>query len=507
MPIDPNIALQVRPLEVPNPMNQLAQVSQIQAAQRQGDVAQMKLEDMIAERKELNQFAAKIKEKGFEPRAYMEMLITSRNPEMQKMGIEGIMRINRQDKFEKTYSKILPQLFGMAPEGAAAPAAVPTAPMQPGALGSGTFDVVPEPTRTNALAPAAASTTPAAPVNQLAAPQAAGMSIPQMEMLALQLANEDDPRAKTAVSLIEKKIEAARKPSLHVVPGVGLVDVTGKTVRASEVAPSEFERLLSGAGLTDAQKTELRRQRALKEATHAPPVSVSMTQEKAEAGAFGKFLVEDQFKPISQAAALATKTLPGIEANLSALNKGLDTGFGTDAKAAGARILGALGVQNAEKFATDTQTFQSNAISAVLQKQLEQKGPQTESDAKRIEQVGAQLGKTKDANKFILDVAREQLKRDIDQRNFYANWQEKTGSFKGAENAWFAGEGGKSLFDRPALKQYGVSGPAAATSAVNQIPTNQTPTQAPAVRTVVRTGTLNGRRVVQYSDGSTAYAD
>ena len=243
MPIDPSIALGVRPLEVPNPLNQLAQVSQIQSAQRQGEVAQMKLEDMIAERKELNQFAAKIKEKGFEPRAYMEMLATSRNPEMQKMGIEGIMRLNRQDKFEKTYGKILPQLFGMAPEGAAAPAVAPTAPMQPGALGTGTFGVAPEPTQTNALAPTAAPTTPTAPVNQLAAPQAAGMSIPQMEMLALQLANEEDPRAKTAVSLIEKKIEAARKPSLHVVPGVGLVDVTGKTVVPSvESTPSEIKQ-------------------------------------------------------------------------------------------------------------------------------------------------------------------------------------------------------------------------------------------------------------------------
>jgi hypothetical protein len=30
---------------------------------------------------------------------------------------------------------------------------------------------------------------------------------------------------------------------------------------------------------------------------------------------------------------------------------------------------------------------------------------------------------------------------------------------------------------------------------------------APAAKQVVRTGTLNGRKVVQYSDGSTAYAD
>ena len=212
-----------------------------------------------------------------------------------------------------------------------------------------------------------------------------------------------------------------------------------------------------------------------KETTPVAGTTVTMVAEKAEAGEFGKMLV-NQFSDISKSANLAVKTLPSIEANLSSLNKGFDTGFGTDAKAAGAKVLGALGVQNAEQFATDAQTFQSNAINAVLQKQLEQKGPQTESDARRIEQVGAELGKTKQANEFILAIAKEQLKRDIEQRNFYAKWKDNTDSFKGAENAWFAGEGSKSLFDRPGLKKYSVSTP----SAVNQIPSGAPAPTAPA---------------------------
>jgi hypothetical protein len=185
----------------------------------------------------------------------------------------------------------------------------------------------------------------------------------------------------------------------------------------------------------------------------AGAANVTNVQEKAESGEFGKLLV-NQYSDISKAAGLAAKTLPSIEANLSALNKGFDTGFGKETVAAGASVLAALGVKDAEKFATDTQKFQSNATQALLQKQLEQKGPQTESDARRIEQIGAQLGKTKDANEFILSMAKEQLKRDIDQSNFYRQWREKTGSFNGAESAWFAGEGSKSLFDRPALKKY-----------------------------------------------------
>jgi hypothetical protein len=215
----------------------------------------------------------------------------------------------------------------------------------------------------------------------------------------------------------------------------------------------------------------------LKPAASAARNTVVNVQEKAEASAYGKMLV-DQYDAVSKQAGVAARTLPSIEANLGALNKGLDTGFGTDAKAAGARILGALGVKDAEKFATDTQTFQSNAINAVLQKQLEQKGPQTEPDARRIEQVGAELGKTKAANEFILSMAKEQLRRDVEQRNFYDKWKKQTGSFEGAEDAWFAGEGGKSLFDRPALKKY-APGAAVGQSAANQIP-GQRSAAAPA---------------------------
>jgi hypothetical protein len=63
-----------------------------------------------------------------------------------------------------------------------------------------------------------------------------------------------------------------------------------------------------------------------------------------------------------------------------------------------------------------TALFSAKANETVLQRQLEQKGPQTEADAQRITQTGAQLTNTVDANRFILDVAKAQLKRDIEQR-------------------------------------------------------------------------------------------
>ena len=138
-------------------------------------------------------------------------------------------------------------------------------------------------------------------------------------------------------------------------------------------------------------------------------------------------------------------------------------------------MLAALGVQGAEAFATDAQTFLANANSAVLQKQLEQKGTQTAADADRITSTGAQLGNTKEANRFILSVAKAQLQRDIDQRKFYSDWRTEKKTFDGAENAWFVGPGNKSLFDSPNLKKYAVS-----TSAASMIP-GQGSAPAPAI--------------------------
>jgi hypothetical protein len=165
-------------------------------------------------------------------------------------------------------------------------------------------------------------------------------------------------------------------------------------------------------------------------------------------------MLVDAFKDVNNSAKVAARTLPALEANLATLDKGFKTGFGTEAQTAAASVLAALGVEKAKDFATNSQTFLANASQAVLQRQLEQKGPQTEADAQRITQTGAQLGNTPEANRFLLDVAREQLKRDVEQRDFYSRWFTENKTYDGAEDAWFTGEGSKSLFERPVLKKY-----------------------------------------------------
>lgn len=464
---------------------------------QQAELSQLKLDQLKRDQAMLNDLQTKLRANGRsdDPKQFFQALIQTGNPDYVAKGYEGLQRYTELQRANELLRKEAPELFGAAPVAAPAPVApAPAAPsimrMQPpaaaaapvNALGSGTFD--PNAAPVNALAPAAA------------APSAAPAAAPtdrarELRNKVLLYSSSGDPRLKAMADVYKAELQELSKtpPDAALMRQLGY-PLTQAGYQAFRDAQRP-DRLLT--------PEELKQKLQIAAAGRAPGTTVTMVQEKAESGERGKMLV-DQYRDISKSAGLAVKTLPSIEANLSALNKGFDTGFGKETVAAGASVLAALGVQNAEKFATDTQTFQSNAISAVLQKQLEQKGPQTEFDARRIETLGAQLGKTKQANEFILATAREQLKRDIEQRNFYDRWYKTNKTYDGAEDAWFAGEGGKSLFDRPGLKKYAISA-----SAASQIP-GQGPA-APAARTVVRTGTLNGRRVIQYSDGSTEYGN
>ena len=441
MATNPNIALSYQPNVALQRRDPLADAANIQSLQAN----QTKMDDL----REFKEFSTRLAAAGKDPDplALAREMKASGRPEMVMKALELETQIKALGLEDQAYKALIGG-------GAAAPAMPQAAPAA--APGSFAADVA---TRRAAMPANALAPAPAAPTNAMV--PAPAMDPQTQEITRLMGIATRFPTTKAGMQAMKnaellQKMQPATSTEVQTMRALGI-----------PLTPAGYQQYRDAQRQERMLTPEEEKQKIRIASAGRPVTSITNVQEKAEAGEFGKLLV-GQYGDISKAAGLAIKTLPSIEANLSALNKGLDTGFGTDAKAAGARVLGALGVQNAEKFATDTQTFQSNAISAVLQKQLEQKGPQTESDARRIEQVGAELGKTKGANQFILDLAKEQLRRDIEQRNFYDGWRKRTGSFDGAENAWFSGEGGRSLFDRPALKKYA---PGAA-SAASQIPGN-----------------------------------
>lgn len=201
MPIDPNISMSYRGVEVPNPLNQLAQVSQIQAAQRQGEVAQMQLEDLKNDRIEMAAFQ---RDTGLTtPQAIATLM---RNPKTRGQAIELQMKYKQQlqaDKFLRDRYPGLPGLFGE--EGAAAPAAAPMA--APAAAAQI------EPTGAQVGGPIAVPNVMAAPLtaprNAMVAPAAAPAAAPANALVAPPTQGAASPTGRTRQEL-EYTIELAK---------------------------------------------------------------------------------------------------------------------------------------------------------------------------------------------------------------------------------------------------------------------------------------------------------
>jgi hypothetical protein len=193
---------------------------------------------------------------------------------------------------------------------------------------------------------------------------------------------------------------------------------------------------------------------AQKERVAAASAGKNITvQERAEQGKYGELLVAN-YARLQERAESGRRFLSTIEQAKRSLAEGLRTGFGADTIRLGARVLAALGEPEAEKKAANADLFLAAVKENVLRRQIEQKGPQTESDAQRIEETFIRLGTPTLANEFMLDVANAQIKRDSEQQRFFDKWRRDTGSFDGAEEAWLDSEGGRSLFERSELKKY-----------------------------------------------------
>jgi|LakMenEpi12Oct12_1017442.scaffolds.fasta_scaffold00620_2 hypothetical protein len=185
----------------------------------------------------------------------------------------------------------------------------------------------------------------------------------------------------------------------------------------------------------------------------APNTSLNLATEKAEKVARAQQLVKD-YDQVSQTARNARRSLTSIEGAQRVLDRGFTTGFGTETIGVAASVLASLGVPSAEKYATNSQAFLSAARNVLLDRQLDQKGPQTENDAKRIEESFVRLGNTTAANKFILAVAKAQAEMASAQQKAYSAYYRKNGTYDGAEEEWLAGEGSKSIFEHPSMKQF-----------------------------------------------------
>ena len=290
--------------------------------------------------------------------------------------------------------------------------------------------------KTNNLAPA-----PAAPVNALAE-----QTLPPVAVTA--------PRSPTLPSLEQGMMMAGSRNKGEAEVGKRIVDYYEKQPELLKLQAQQNRLLQMGATPKDPELRAI--EDAIKKvSTHAAPIQINTGQqlEKAESvqkGASNIKLLDE----VSNDARSSAKLLPAIDVAERIMNKGFETGFGTDAKVASARLLSLFGVPEATKYASDAATMQAMLTQTVLQRQLEQKGVATEGDAQRIADTSAKLSNPVDANKYILSVARATIQRDQEKKDFFQKWWTTNKTVEGAEQAWDAGPANKSIFTYPALKAY-----------------------------------------------------
>jgi hypothetical protein len=232
MALNPNIALGVRGVEVPNPLAQYAQVAQIQSMQNQNQVSQMQLDQMRRDEATLQQIQAKAVENGgpADINQIADAYLKSGNPKFVEFGVGLRQKLDERAQIARIMG------MGQTPTAAPAPAAPPTnalAPtMQAGALGSGTFGMAPEP-RVNQLAPVA---TPAA------APAGPDVSLLRARRDAFIAMNRPDlARSIDADIALASKVNTAA-------PGSAILDSQGRIVGNVPEATSADVRTMKDLG-------------------------------------------------------------------------------------------------------------------------------------------------------------------------------------------------------------------------------------------------------------------
>jgi hypothetical protein len=229
----------------------------------------------------------------------------------------------------------------------------------------------------------------------------------------------------------------------------------GQVGRPQQFAPPEIVRLMAERDALpkgSPARAELQKRIEALGTPRGTTVKVN-TGEKIEEKANIESAVKEQDR-VRAAAQTARRTLVSVDSSQRVLDSGFQTGFGTEVKATAAAFLGALGVKDAENFATNAQTFLKAAMDQVLARQIEQRGVQTNQDAQRMLQTYADLGNTPAANRFVVALTRAQANQAIEQDDFYRKWKKENDTIQGAEDAWLEQQGNKSIFERPELKQY-----------------------------------------------------
>ena len=243
--------------------------------------------------------------------------------------------------------------------------------------------------------------------------------------------------------------------------GVGGRDpIDARMAQLAYGKPEAFRYDANGNIVANPQVQEYERGKAAAGASRVD-VNMGKVETSARIGSNDDF-IKNVYRPTLDRAAMAQKSNANIRA-LRGLSIASKTGWGTEAKAKAAEILLGLGMKNDEaySYAADAQKFKSVVGESVWQLLAAQKGPQTEGDAKRAQEVYQRLGNLPEANEFISDVMEAGNNRSISEARFYRKGYSGAldkGDLSQLERDWAeSGDGARSIWDDPVMKKWRVA--------------------------------------------------
>lgn len=478
-------------------MDQRRMALQEQQAARQAQMSQMQLAKFQREEAAIQQLQKQLSAAGTDIEKQAQAFINSGNPELMTKGSTMIQKLEQHRRNQAVLGRLFPDLIAApaapaaAPAAPTAPAAAPTAPaarytgteMTPAQLApyqaaaqQGNADAAQMLSAYAQKFPANAMAPAQPPVNALAQRQGGGitgMSINELikrKFIAEGMGN--DPQAKAVVSMIKTEIESRKQPDL---------------VRQYEYAKSQgyTGSFADFKQLSRAQQT------------------VTVSTDKAYKGAVATGGAKTDLE-IYDAAQAAPNQIAKLDETLSILrSQDINTGIGAELftvlDQARAQF---LADKKAGKRVSSTQYLDSLLGSDVFPQisalGIGAKGLDTPAEREFLRQV---MTGTITLNKDTLIKMAELRRKGIESNVTKFNKLVDDGSL---DDFFDARRRPKEKVVLPTTSK------TASPSLMEQIPAGRGAAAAQPPKpglTVTRKGTVNGRRVVEYSDGSIEYAD
>jgi hypothetical protein len=234
-----------------------------------------------------------------------------------------------------------------------------------------------------------------------------------------------------------------------------------------------------------------------KETTHPAGTTVNVSTEKAYGGGVAAGAAKEDLDTISRARAIPQE-FAKIDETLNVLkNTDINTGLGADLFTVLDKARAQVAADKKAGIRSVNTEYLDSLLGSAVFPQIQAlgigaRGMDTPAEREFLRKVmTGSIGLDKNTLVKMTELRRKGLENESTQ----FNKRVQSGEFKPYEEA---ARRKVNVIEVPQIQPSGAS----------KIPGQDQPPAAPAAaRTVTRTGTLNGRRVIQYSDGSTEYGN